>query len=162
MRHRVRTYRKSQAAVADPTGTITLVAATALLALLVFLCGHAVAAEQQAQSKYTVVGPMKSTEVKKVISANKTALSRCYNEALAKTPGWGGTVTMRWSIDSNGRVAQVRATAKSGNRPLEKCLSRAISRWRFTEPLRDEPVLVSYPFVFAASTQLYDYRTARR
>ena len=84
------------------------------------------------------------------IKRRKTAIRRCYEEALRSDSGVGGKLLVEFTVGSRGRVTSsrvVKDTTKSSS--VGSCLLRRLGQWRFPVPDDGNSVTVRYPFVFS-------------
>jgi TonB family protein len=86
--------------------------------------------------------------IARVVERYKAGLIYLYNKELRSNPTLKGTITVEFSIDSNGKVIEARVvTSTMDHAPLEKALAARIKMWKFPH-LYEGVVVVTYPFVF--------------
>jgi len=86
--------------------------------------------------------------IARVVEQYKGGLIYLYNKELRSNPTLKGTITVEFSIDSNGKVIETRIiTSTMDHAPLEKALALRIKMWKFPH-LYDGVIIVTYPFVF--------------
>jgi TonB family protein len=86
--------------------------------------------------------------IARVVEQYKAGLIYLYNKELRANPTLKGTITVEFSIDSNGKVIDVHITSSTmDHAPLEKALANRIKMWKFPH-LYDGIIVVTYPFVF--------------
>jgi len=90
---------------------------------------------------------LRPAQVAKVVRKHTARLQYCYARATAATKAPTGVATVHFVVEPKGSVSSVSVVAAgvSGKR-LERCMTRAISRWRF--PRADAETVVDYPLVF--------------
>jgi Ca-activated chloride channel family protein len=103
------------------------------------------------RSGATVVkGGLAREQVRRVVNRYKRELRLCYERLLAKSPGLKGDVVMKIVIAADGTVkgaSVVRTTLN--NKAAEKCMLKAIKRWRFPSRPGGDTTVITYPFSFA-------------
>ncbi len=95
-----------------------------------------------------VDGKMDQAKINAIIKSKQKALQDCYERELRKNPNLSGKIVVRFTINENGKVSDVRIESDSmGNPGVSDCILSRIRRWIFPKP--DEgSVTVSVPFVF--------------
>ena len=95
-----------------------------------------------------VEGCLEKDKVAAVMKAKLRGLQDCYERELKKYPSLAGRLTIAFTIDALGAVADARVEKdEMGSAPVADCLVTRVRRFRF--PKSDcESVTVSYPFVF--------------
>ncbi len=89
--------------------------------------------------------------IRRVIRRHLSEIRYCYVQfGLVVSAKASGRVKVRFSIDRNGRVVSAGVVSSSMHLPaMERCIARAVRRWRFPRLGRDTGlVLVGYPFIF--------------
>ncbi|MBN1654663.1 MAG: TonB family protein [Deltaproteobacteria bacterium] len=95
-------------------------------------------------------GDFDSSVVVRTIKTRLSAIQLCYERELRRNPTIAGKVTVQFSIQPRGNVTDVSITANTtGDSAVAKCVSDAISRFRFNPGPEGGSVTYSYPFVFA-------------
>jgi TonB family protein len=80
----------------------------------------------------------------------RKAVAACYERALKQQPNLAGKLVIRFTIAPAGTVPSVEVDEDTLGAPaVAACVRAVILRWRFTAP-GEEPVEVSFPFVFQA------------
>ncbi len=85
-----------------------------------------------------------------VVRAGTASLQRCYERALKQRPELDGRLTIRLSIDGNGRVTQAQPRSQTATLPadLVECMRNVAGQWSFPDagaplafdvPLRLQP-----------------------
>ena len=95
-------------------------------------------------------GRLDKNGVASAIKRRKTAIRRCYEEALRSDEGVGGKLLVEFTVGPRGRVTSsrvVKNTTKSS--AVGACLLRRLGQWRFPVPEDGNSVTVRYPFVFS-------------
>ncbi len=66
-----------------------------------------------------------------VINKNRASVEYCYQKQLKINPNLHGDIYLEIEIMPNGRVSNVRVLSSSlGDKNLERCIKRAVGRWR--------------------------------
>jgi outer membrane biosynthesis protein TonB len=91
-----------------------------------------------------------------VSAAIKRQLPRvraCYERALKSDAGLDGRLTLNWTVQPAGTVADVRVVNdKVGSDRLSSCVTRAVGRWSF--PASSDGADIEYPVVLRRSRGL--------
>lgn len=90
--------------------------------------------------------------VAKAIMDHLHEVSTCYERALIRNGGEGGKLLLEWTVTTSGTVSTAKVkntTLKDGS--VASCVLTALKGWRFPQS-RGGPVVVSYPFIFHATT----------
>lgn len=103
--------------------------------------------------KTTVVGGLSKEVIGKVIQRHWNEIKYCYEKELQKDPNLQGKVSVMFTIDGTGSVADASVTEDSvgSNRAVSSCMAQRIRRWKFPEPKGGGQVIVTYPWVFRAA-----------
>jgi hypothetical protein len=106
-------------------------------------------------------GGIDHEKVSLAIRIHKVAIQSCYQKALATDPTLKGKLTVHFTIATTGEVSACEIVNDSVHSDaLAGCVTRVIRSWVL--PLKtEEPVEVSYPFVFASSDSGGDDRRVR-
>jgi hypothetical protein len=92
-----------------------------------------------------------ASAVKAAVRERLPALKACYEKAARATPGLGGKVVARWTIDADGKVTAFSwESDQLGSKTFTDCARKVIEAWRFPPPKGGAPSAVSFPFVFGA------------
>ena len=84
-----------------------------------------------------------------VVQRYKAGVKFCYDNALKKTPHLNGKITLQMDIDPSGRISSLSVASDSiGNRPLQKCISAQVKKWRFPK-VDAGTVRFTLPLVFS-------------
>lgn len=93
-------------------------------------------------------GSLTKEEIEAVIRANLAQIKWCYEKNLQGNRQLSGRVLSDFVIGTNGRVTSSNiAQSTLGSPSTEKCISDAVSRWKFPLPRGGGVVTVKYPFV---------------
>ncbi len=93
-------------------------------------------------------GSINYDAITRAVEQYKGGLIYLYNKELRANPTLKGTITVEFSIDTNGKVIETRVvTSTMDYAPLEKALAGRIKMWKFPH-LYDGVIVVTYPFVF--------------
>lgn len=105
----------------------------------------------QAAGPSQVSGFLSREQIEQVVRRHNRGLRACYETELQRDPDLGGRVTANWTIGLDGRVqAQSVIENTTGNRNMESCILREISRMRFPQP-DGGMVTVAFPFNFRSA-----------
>lgn len=90
---------------------------------------------------------LRPSQVTRVVRKNIRRLQYCYADAAARSAAPTGVATMHFVVEPKGHVSKVSVVAEGvAGRRLERCMTRAIRRWRF--PRADAETTVDYPLLF--------------
>jgi len=93
---------------------------------------------------------LRQDQIKFVVNRKTPRIRVCYESQLRKNPNLTGKLMVNFIIENNGKVSSVKIkTRKFKGSHLEKCVIKAIKRWRFPR-FAGDPVNVDYPFIFSA------------
>lgn len=98
-------------------------------------------------------GGLSKADVEKVMRARKGSFRACYQQAVNRTPGLSGTVTLRFTIKDRGGAGQVtranvvRGKSSLNNAAVENCILRKVQGLRF--PAKGGAIVTGYPLVFS-------------
>ena len=86
-----------------------------------------------------------------VVTRNRASVRRCYEQELAHRPGLRGMLTMRFTLDSKGKVTAAtinpeRSTIRLPS--LTDCAAKALRDMAFPPSSRGFESTVNYPFNF--------------
>jgi TonB family protein len=96
-------------------------------------------------------GTLSRTVIRSVIARHIGEVKYCYLKGLRNHPKLAGRVVVGFTIAPSGQVRSARVKRSTlRNREVERCIERAVQRWRFPEPKGGGIVIVSYPFVLRA------------
>ena len=99
--------------------------------------------------KSVLAGSCEREVIGKVIGKNARQVLACYEAELTRTPELAGKLSVRFTIEPNGRVGDLQITESTMASPsIERCVSSRIKRWRFPEPKGGGLCVVNYPWVF--------------
>ncbi len=86
--------------------------------------------------------------IQSVVLQRAGAIRACYEAQLQIHEGLTGKITVRWTIDLEGRVGDASMQDSTiGNSAVEQCVLRAIRNMRFAKP-EGGICVVQWPFVF--------------
>jgi len=91
----------------------------------------------------TVKGDLDAAILRRYLRRNIMKLQYCYEKELLATPGIQGTVTVAFTIGSDGRVSASSADGLR-NTSVQSCMANVIKAIEFPKPKSSE-VVVSYP-----------------
>jgi TonB family protein len=88
--------------------------------------------------------------VKDAIGTRMTALGRCYERALLRTPGLSGKMKIRVEVGLDGRVTSAKVRRSTlRDKWLQGCVEHRVSGWRLPRLRDGSPVRVTIPVTFA-------------
>ena len=86
--------------------------------------------------------------IAKNVRKRAAALRACYEMQLMSKPNLKGKVTVQWTIDTEGRVKNVKVVSdKIKNNNVTDCVVRTLKRVRFKKP-EAGICIIQWPFVF--------------
>lgn len=100
----------------------------------------------------TVVGGLAREVIARIIQEHQSEIKYCYEVQLNRNPSLTGKVTVLFTIDGTGAVAdgQVSETTLH-DADAEKCMLSKIRRWKFPEPAGNGIVKVNFPWIFKSA-----------
>lgn len=94
-----------------------------------------------------------SAGVSKVINVSKAAIKRCYDKALTSNPMLKGKMSVKITINEQGRVSNTEVVEDSlHDAEVAKCVKGVIGRLRFPKPAGGS-ASVTFPFAFDPKNQ---------
>jgi TonB family protein len=103
----------------------------------------------QKASEAIGAGVLDPSKIRKVVSRRISQIRGCYEKCLKNNPKLRGVVKVEFTILQSGRVGKVRILRNTtGYKPLEKCISSKVKRFRFSKP-DGGSLTVAFPFVFS-------------
>ncbi len=98
-----------------------------------------------------IKGELGKAIIRRVVRRHITEVRYCYARELQARPGLHGRVVVRFVITGAGTVASSTTEASTlDSARVERCVTRAVRRWRFPSSDHANITIVSYPFVFQA------------
>ncbi len=98
------------------------------------------------QAKAKVSGALSSDVIRRIIRAHLNEVRFCYEQGLQLDPNLEGRLVVRFTIDAKGRVAEAEISTSVGDKTVDRCVARAVKRWKFPSPAGGGLVQVLYPF----------------
>jgi len=96
----------------------------------------------------TAKGSLSQKQIQEVINKNRKKIRYCYSQALTRMPGVKGKLYVRFLVDPQGRVRDLKFVKNTLNFvSMEHCLIRRLIRFRFPSPSGGYAV-VRYPLIF--------------
>ena len=91
---------------------------------------------------------LSQSDVMEVVKGNVPAIKKCVDEYKAKEPSAKGRMSMRWQIQTSGKVSKVECvTDEYKSTSLATCLSSVIKSWQFPRhKTQGDPTV--FPFTF--------------
>lgn len=100
------------------------------------------------QAKADVKGPLDKDIIRRIVRAHINEVRYCYNQGLARDPDMAGRVAVQFTITDAGKVSDSDvADTTLDDEDVEKCIAKAVKRWKFPKPASGGTVVVKYPFV---------------
>ncbi len=99
-----------------------------------------------------IKGSLSKEEIGRVIRRNLARFKYCYEKQLNANPNLAGKVSVYFTIAPTGSVASasVRETSLNDTK-VEDCVTKVMTSLKFPQPRGGGVVVVTYPFVFAAT-----------
>lgn len=88
-----------------------------------------------------------TSDIDRVFKSRLGVIRACYAKELARKPGLGGKVMVRFQISATGAVQG--ATATGMDDAVTTCIVRQVERMKFTAPADGKVANVSYPLLFS-------------
>ena len=102
------------------------------------------------KTQVKIRGNLPKHDVHTEIGRHMPSIDACYTQALTHAPATAGTVTFRWRVKTDGRVADVQERSSSLNSAaLSGCIRRVIATMKFPKPQGGD-VRIAYPFVLSS------------
>jgi hypothetical protein len=101
-----------------------------------------------------VVGSIDKELIRKVIQEHASQIRYCYEQELQRDPKLEGKVSIRWVINSEGRVqgTQVDGGATTlQNGQVHRCMMDRIASWEFPKPKGGGIAVITYPWILRSS-----------
>ncbi len=99
-----------------------------------------------------IKGSLSKEEIGRVIRRNLARFKYCYEKQLNANPNLGGKISIYFTIAPTGSVAQAKVRETSmNNKKVESCTTKVMRSLKFPKPRGGGIVVVTYPFVFAAT-----------
>ncbi|WP_044280571.1 AgmX/PglI C-terminal domain-containing protein [Myxococcus stipitatus] len=118
-----------------------------LLAVATPACRHA-PEERPAAPAPPPGTPFDAPSIRAAIHANRDHVTDCYEKAYETRPLRSGNVTVKFTLDPEGKVAKSELVKTTIHEPaLERCILAHTKTWSFPKPTTQGGV-VTYPFVF--------------
>ena len=88
--------------------------------------------------------------IARVVKGNLSAISKCYEKAMARLPSLSGKVAVKFTIDAKGAVLSAApGDTNITDADMVSCVVGAVKLMTFPQPDGGGVVVVTYPFVFA-------------
>ncbi len=99
-----------------------------------------------------IKGSLSKEEIGRVIRRNLARFKYCYEKQLNSNPNLGGKISIYFTIAPTGSVARASVRETSMNDAnVEACTVKVMRSLKFPKPRGGGIVVVTYPFVFAAT-----------
>ncbi|MFT3706387.1 MAG: TonB family protein [Archangium sp.] len=98
-----------------------------------------------------VIGALSVDQVKRVVTAQHSALRACVDAELARDAGTppAGRVAIRFMISPKGSVSTASVSGTTVSLTLGECTRALVRQLKFPSPTSGGVVIVTYPFVFS-------------
>lgn len=107
-------------------------------------CGRA------SDGQFFALGWMPKADIDAVVQRNMPKIRRCCQRLLRTGSRNEGTITIRFTIAPDGRVASATVKSSTLDSPaLGTCIVTHFERFKFPAPSGNGGVIVSYPFIFS-------------
>ena len=102
--------------------------------------------------KTIIQGSLSKEEIGRVIRRNLARFKYCYEKELNANPNLNGKISGYFTIAPTGSVADASVRETSMNdENVESCVTKVMRSLKFPQPRGGGIVVVTYPFVFAAT-----------
>lgn len=99
-------------------------------------------------SKPAVTGSLDKDIIRRIVRSHINEVRHCYNQGLVKDPTLAGKVEVQFVIGPSGSVStSTIASSTLSDGKVDKCIAKAVKRWKFPSPTGGGMVVVKYPFV---------------
>ncbi|MEQ9500529.1 MAG: AgmX/PglI C-terminal domain-containing protein [Deltaproteobacteria bacterium] len=99
-----------------------------------------------------IKGSLSKEEIGRVIRRNLARFKYCYEKQLNANPNLSGKISIYFTIAPTGSVAAAKVRETSMNdKTVEACTVKVMRSLKFPKPRGGGIVVVTYPFVFAAT-----------
>lgn len=99
-----------------------------------------------------IKGSLSKEEIGRVIRRNLARFKYCYEKQLNSNPNLSGKISVYFTIAPTGSVARASVRETSMNDAnVESCVTKVMRSLKFPKPRGGGIVVVTYPFVFAAT-----------
>jgi TonB family protein len=97
-------------------------------------------------------GRLPPADIQNVVRAHFGDFRDCYHAGLKRNPDLEGKVTVRFVIDTDGKVASATGSGEIGDEEVVSCVVDAAEKLTFPRP-EGGTVTVSYPIVFTQDAE---------
>jgi TonB family protein len=131
-------------------GELVLARATDVHAQTIFLPGDQAMPLDVVADTPRVRGSLDKQIISNVVRRHMSEVKACYEKDLVKKPEHSSRVVIEFTIGGKGGVLlSVVQESTTNNAIVDQCITEAVRSWEFPKPPGGDPVVVSYPFVFA-------------
>lgn len=89
-----------------------------------------------------------------VVKRRTPDLKKIYNKYKENKPGFGGKVTLKFTIDSNGDVADISVESSTTNdSTFDEVIKMAVNTWNFGRIAKGHNTTVTIPFTFSTDEE---------
>ncbi len=103
-----------------------------------------------------LVGSIGKEALGKVFQEHASEISACYGRELARDKGLEGKVRLRWNVQADGHVTDVRvddAGTSLPNRSAVECMVSRVGSWRFPPPKDGAIAVITNTWTLRAQVQ---------
>lgn len=97
------------------------------------------------QGDAEVKGEIDKEKVKSAIVAVDSQTLACYKSALERTPGWTGTVKVRFIVSGKGKVLSADLAEALPDNTLAQCMLTAVKAAKLPKPSNGKDVILTLP-----------------
>jgi outer membrane biosynthesis protein TonB len=92
-----------------------------------------------------VKGELDKEKLKTAITAVEPQVLTCYNSALERTPGWTGSVSIRFIVSGKGKVMSADLAQALPDNVLAQCVLTAVKAAKLPKPSNGKDVILTLP-----------------
>lgn len=97
-------------------------------------------------------GEISESAIAKALEKALPRFQYCYEKSLLSDASLAGNVVLQWTLDTGGRVSDVKVVrSQLNNSSLHSCLTAELARVRFPAA-KGSSVIIRYPFAFSSSS----------
>lgn len=97
------------------------------------------------QGEAEVKGELDKEKLKSAIVAVDSQTLACYKSALERTPGWTGTVKLRFIVSGKGKVLSADLAEALPDNTLAQCVLTAVKAAKLPKPSNGKDVIFTIP-----------------
>jgi TonB family protein len=101
-------------------------------------------------------GSRSKEDVMQVINANTPDLKKIYNQYLKQNPGFGGKVTIKFTIDASGKIIDIKIiSSTTGNVKFDKAIKDNVATWKW-KAIKSGNTTPTIPFSFSEEDESWN------